>query len=244
MLFAENNENNDASSTIISNILNESPDITWIDVHTGLGPFGKDSLQYVLSKRSINNDDDDNDNDDIDYNDDPSAVKDKYFPTSYSVTSSMSSSSSTTTTRTTSEAFQGYDLTMGMLTSYLATRFTSQKNKPGIYIVQEFGTLPSILVGYSLIVDNMIYQYHKRYQKMKETSSQPLEVDGIISTYNIYDGDDNERFSYRSPWLKQAFYPQSSQWRSSIIQRGVSLMLQSIEICKERGHKQRNKASK
>jgi hypothetical protein len=109
--------------------------------------------------------------------------------------------------------------------------------------VQEFGTLPSILVGYSLIVDNILYQYHKRHQKKKESSYQPLEVDDIISNYNMYDNDgndnagENERFSYRSPWLKQAFYPQSTQWRLSIIQRGVSLMLQSIELRKEQGRK-------
>jgi hypothetical protein len=42
-------------------------------------------------------------------------------------------------------------------------------------------------------------------------------------------GDDEGRRSLGRPWLQAAFYPQSSLWRSSIIQRGVAIVLQSID---------------
>ena len=43
---------------------------------------------------------------------------------------------------------------------------------------------------------------------------------------------EEQLFDYRSPFLKYAFYPQSIEWRKSIIQRGVSLFLESIEYSK------------
>jgi hypothetical protein len=231
------------SSTIISDSIDESPYITWIDVHTGLGPFGKDSLHYVHST-SVNDDGDDDDDNDKHATKisklSSVEMKQKFFPTSYSVASSSSSSS------TRNEAFHGYDLTMGMLTSYLATKFSApEKRKSGIYTVQEFGTLPTILVGYSLIVDNMVYQYYHwmdKQQRQPEKQFEQVQVDDITTQYNIINDDTDrkeERFSYRSPWLKQAFYPQSTEWRASIIQRGVTLMLQSVELCKDEAQKRR-----
>ena len=77
--------------------LKDSPQVLWIDVHTGLGPFGKDSvelqehIEYPPQGERKNNNEDD-----LELND--------YFTTAYSVTSRGDGGEST------AEAFKEYDL--------------------------------------------------------------------------------------------------------------------------------------
>jgi hypothetical protein len=215
----------------------ESPFLLWIDVHTGLGPFGKDSLHYHTTTStnsasrltSLT----------------AKEFQERFFSNSFSVTGSFEENK-------TSNTFQGYDLTAGMLTSFLA-RY-KYKDKPGVFFTvrenlfiaenvsvavkefhcfslvgslchnaigcfavsqQEFGTLPGILMGRAFILDNMLYQQHQK--------DQTQEKDG---------GTIEGRLSYRSSLLKYAFYPQSAEWRKNIVQRGVAMMLHAIQLCK------------
>lgn len=187
----------------------DSPNVLWIDVHTGLGPFGKDS---VVRHAHIEHPKERNEND---------PEIDDYLTTAYSVTSSVSGGGPT------AEAFKGYDLSKGMLMEFFADSYRkvitqsdsgadSRKSRSGIFFVQEFGTLPSILVGRALILDNMFYHFRKNRHQRKDSNKNELRRQ-------------DERFLYRSPFLGYAFYPQSTEWRKSIIQRGVVIVLQAME---------------
>ena len=61
--------------------------------------------------------------------------------------------------------------------------------------------MPGVLVGRSLILENMAVQHGK---------------------------EDKDKVRGRE-WLQASFYPQSTKWRASIIQRGVALLLQAVE---------------
>lgn len=139
---------------------------------------------------------------------------DDYLRTAFSITSSVDGGSST------ADAWKGYDLTKGMLTDFLGDWYRKillqsdsighdQRGKEGIFFAQEFGTLPSILVGRGLILDNTLYHFRKNRHKQKHAT--------------------DEQFTYRSPYLGYAFYPQSTEWRRSIIQRGVAMVLEAME---------------
>jgi hypothetical protein len=193
-------------------LLNNSKSVVWIDVHTGLGPFGKDSIDYrrVDEEEQLRQ-----------------ALRleprDYFSSTAYSVTTIHDSNSAESESNNSADAFKGYDLSKGMLMEYIADSYhrkmltSSNGSRSGIFMVQEFGTLPTVLVGRALILDNMLYQ---KYLKQKHQKQQKN-----INEQEQYD-------SYRSPFLKYAFYPQSIEWRKSILQRGVSLFLESIEYSK------------
>ena len=142
--------------------------VVWVDVHTGLGPFGMDTL---ASEKDMS----------------PEEMS-KWFPTAYRRLTPDSKNVG---------ALDGYELVKGML----PTLVYETTKKTALAITQEFGTLPGVLVARSLILENMIHQF----------------------------GDDDGRRTLGRPWLQAAFYPQSSSWRSSIVQRGVALALQSLD---------------
>lgn len=163
-----------------------------------------------------------------------------YFTTAYSVTATVDGGEST------AEAFKGYDLSKGMLMEFLGDSYRKlitrqsdsdrnsdssgggdddddRRSKEGNFVIQEFGTLPSIFVGRALILDNLLYHFRKNrhYRRTRNTNE---EEEGLGRR-----DDDDDPFSYRSPFLGHAFYPQSTEWRSSIIRRGVAIVLQSME---------------
>ena len=198
------------------------PSVVWIDVHSGLGPFGKDSLhcEVAVSQQQQRQDDDDNNNDDDDETaKDESIDIPSIFPTAYRSTIAFGSAHDPT------DAFSGYDLASGSMTLMLKEMWESkvsqqqkqqdqqhqdQQSSPpsGLFVVQEFGTLPGILVGRSLILDNMYYQQLLRQANVDDDTDRMGPI----------------KLSYRSPWLRHAFYPQSTEWRQSVIQRGVSVV--------------------
>mmetsp|Transcript_22068 Transcript_22068/g.54590 ORF Transcript_22068/g.54590 Transcript_22068/m.54590 type:complete len:468 (+) Transcript_22068:95-1498(+) len=179
----------------------DSPHVVWIDAHTGLGPFGKDSVVRETH---------------VEYPEGTTSLDiDSHFKTAFSVTSRMDGGKGT------AQAFEGYDASKGFLTEFLGdayrkTILEDEGKKTGIFILQEFGTIPSIFVGRALILDNMLYNFRKKRHVRK-----------------IQNGED-EPFVYRSPILGYAFYPQSTFWRNSIVRRGVALVLESIEYSKAR----------
>jgi len=181
----------------------DSPNVLWIDVHTGLGPFGKDSvLRQAHVQHSATT---------KEPTEDTEIELDAYLKTAYSVTSSVAGG------KDTAQAFKGYDLSKGMLMEFLGDAYRkavhqSESSKEGIFLVQEFGTLPTILVGRALILDNVLYHFRKHQHQRRKNNNQ------------------NEGgFSYVSPYLRYAFYPQSTEWRSSLIRRGVAIVLQGME---------------
>jgi hypothetical protein len=176
-------------------LFQNAPSMVWIDVHTGLGPFGKDSLHChpTFPENGAQ----------TSHIPSTAAELHEVFSTSHSVITSVSQSE-------TDDAFAGYDLTEGMLMPYFSDIYTGS----GLFMTQEFGTLPAILVGRGLILDNMLYQQH------------------LTTNVGNVEGEQVEQSSYQSPYLGDVFYPQSSSWRSSIVKRGVALMLQCIELSK------------
>eukprot|EP00536_Pseudo-nitzschia_multiseries_P005060 jgi/Psemu1/323721/estExt_fgenesh1_pg.C_910018 len=179
----------------------DSASLVWIDVHTGLGPFGEDSVHYLARNRAPDTGAGDAGAPTTEFRD--------HLTTAYSVTSENA--------MTTSEAFSGYEFVSGVLLDFLANvyvRLLHESNRDrkqsGVFMFQEFGTLPSILVGRGLILDNKLYQMVQ--QQAKESRERRTEP-----------------YSYRSPFLKYAFYPQSTEWRKMVIQKGVALIVQSTQ---------------
>lgn len=211
----------------------DSPSLVWIDVHTGLGPFGKDSvLRHSMHEEKKEQEDATGSS-----SSSSSALPPKienFLVNAYSVSSGGAKSEA--------DAFKGYGLAEGMLMDFFAYRFrrvqsrsdargdnedNNNKNKTssksrGIFLLQEFGTLPTILVGRALILDNRLYKLRKRLHFANKEKGGQLDKEQRLL------------FSYRSPFLNYAFYPQSTEWRREIVQRGVALFMQSMEYSKAR----------
>lgn len=141
--------------------------IAWLDVHTGLGKSGKDTL--MIQK------------------DFPIETLKEAFPDAESIMTPKVEDKA---------ALAGYDLTKGTVIEYILEKYGTEQT---IVSMQEFGTIPGILVGRSMILENMTYQF-----------------------------GGNKEWARR--WAQVAFYPQTTQWRRSIIQRGVLAMVQMIEF--------------
>lgn len=210
----------------------DSSQVLWIDVHTGLGPFGMDSvnrranIEHYFGTMQDNKEEEEED-------ETCSRVNiDNYLErTAYSVTSTVDERKGSV-----AEAFKGYDLSKGMVIEFLGDAYRSLLRqsdhdtgdlganfngaKTGIFLVQEFGTLPAILVGRALILDNMLYHFRKKLQRRNSNKEK--------------EGDLLKRFPYRSPYLGYAFYPQSTEWRRSLIQRGVAIVLHAMEYSQHR----------
>mmetsp|Transcript_54782 Transcript_54782/g.82929 ORF Transcript_54782/g.82929 Transcript_54782/m.82929 type:complete len:466 (+) Transcript_54782:57-1454(+) len=144
-----------------------------IDVHTGLGKFGKDTLMFADAPLM----------EDLDLH--------EVFPTAESIVTPHVEDK---------KAMAGYDLTRGML-----PRLIQHNVSNCLSLTQEFGTLPGVLVGRALILENAM---HHHGDKKEDSNDQGRK------------------------WIQQAFYSQSTEWRASIVQRGIAVMLQAIEYSK------------
>ena len=210
----------------------------WIDVHTGLGPFGRDTIHYD-TRSSYNKNEHVQPEEELETEREEDILKaaaatpvamalGDYLTTAYSISKDEE--------MTSTEALSGYNLATGLILQFMADSYLNllQKSttnngsssihgggsKSGFFVIQEFGTLPTILVGRALILDNVLYQIHKR--RSYYAKSQKSKKESSAEQHQ-------QEFSYRSPFLKHAFYPQSIEWRNSIVQRGVALFLQSME---------------
>jgi hypothetical protein len=157
------------SIKVLTNFIKErgydSGNVFWIDVHTGLGKFGKDTLIFERGD---------------------GMELQKWFKTSeHIVTPNVANK----------KALGGYDLVRGIVMSFL-----QGQNPTGIYVMQEFGTIPPIFVGRSLILEMMIYQYGKKSD-----------------------------MAFGRQLLQKSFYPQSFEWRTSIVQRGIAFLNEAID---------------
>ena len=110
--------------------------VTWIDVHTGPGPSGVDTL---LPKT-------------MDGDDPKMAVKEtkKWFP-GIAVDDAGDSS-----------VGAGYDMTVGFSGSFYTRLF--HKDRRALFITQEFGTLPGLFVARAMILENQAFVYAPHLQ--------------------------------------------------------------------------------
>jgi hypothetical protein len=79
------------------------------------------------------------------------------------------------------------------------------KNTDSLFLVQEFGTIPALFVGRSLILENMVYHWDRRQKEWG-----------------------------RWLMVSAPFYPQKTEcWRANIVQRGVDLVTQAMIYAKD-----------
>jgi len=119
--------------------------VTWVDVHTGLGPSGVDTL--LLDPKS-------------DYE-----KEEKWFPDAPMQGFDSSSSSSNSN----SDVSEGYELTRGLVNQFYEKLSTTESEHtssslpnntlPPLILTQEFGTVPGVLVARAMILENMAFHY-------------------------------------------------------------------------------------
>ena len=76
-------------------------------------------------------------------------------------------------------------------------------------MVQEFGTVPSVLTGRALILEHMIHNYY----------SQNVEDSITTKELSLHASEEV---------LGAAFYPQRTKWRISVLERGINALQQAM----------------
>ena len=150
--------------------------VTSIDVHTGLGPLGHDTL--LLNEREYANN--------PGFRDRVSRDLTKYFQGSHTPFDSNEGA----------DVHQGYDQAKGFVVHYFANKYLS---KDSFVAVQEFGTVPAVLVEHALICENAARQHLAKPEALK----------------------------WAEATTKRAFYPQNASWRNSVLIRGLLLLDQA-----------------
>lgn len=156
--------------------------VTWIDVHTGLGKSGQDTI--ILSNQQHHHSGQD-------------ALQTHFPGVSIPQTDNQEAQS----------VQKGYEQSKGFAPKFFRRLFctdndneqTNHHNYLGM--VQEFGTVPGVLVAHALILENQAYQY------------LPPE----------------KALEWAKVTTKRAFYKQTPEWRKSILERGLQLVLQGIQ---------------
>ena len=139
-----------------------------LDVHTGLGPPGKDSMLVDTE--------------------DERARAASFLTTAYSVESPFSAGAG---------ANAGYEDAMG--TGCLKGAFAEKDDV--LFVTQEFGTQPGVLVARALIIENQAY--HAAPGSSQHDAAKQL--------------------------LKEAFYVPTKAWRAAIVTRGLAALAQTAE---------------
>jgi hypothetical protein len=176
--------------------------VTWIDVHTGLGPMGVDTL---LFGKMLNP---------------PDSVHLKHwFPMALVSSSSSTDPSHTDTNRINGDGTnsaadavqQGFEHAVGYTIDYYYTTLFKNyyTNSHNLFMVQEFGTVPSVLTGRAFIVEHLIHNYYSQ------------NVEDRINTTELL-------IQMSKEVLGAAFYPQRTAWRSNVLQRGIHALQQAM----------------
>jgi hypothetical protein len=190
---------------------NALPVITWIDIHTGLGKMGQDTLLHRHGQFST----------------EPSEEfwlreLERWFPQTdpedaLSVTS-------------------GYEKSLGFVIDYFYNYFAKQyqssmtmtmdkttndmeqnepteqtEHPPWLFFAQEFGTFPAMVVGRALITENAI-----RHNCPNLSKAQQLQ--------------------WAQGTTRKVFYPDSADWRAQVIQRGIRVLFQAIQRSSSDNH--------
>eukprot|EP00545_Synedropsis_sp_CCMP1620_P005305 CAMPEP_0119009746 /NCGR_PEP_ID=MMETSP1176-20130426/4579_1 /TAXON_ID=265551 /ORGANISM="Synedropsis recta cf, Strain CCMP1620" /LENGTH=443 /DNA_ID=CAMNT_0006962319 /DNA_START=46 /DNA_END=1374 /DNA_ORIENTATION=- len=161
--------------------------MTWINVHTGLGSSGIDTILFDMGCGG----------------DGACQAKNNEQEVAKVFSESLVPGTSTGG----EDVQQGYDLMQGSTEQLVRALFaapsspeTNNENDNWL-LTQEFGTIPSILVGRALILENMYHNHHRAGAKPK-TAGASL--------------------------LKSAFYPRTTKWRRSILVRGLRIVQQAM----------------
>ena len=154
--------------------------VTWIDLHTGLGPFGVDTLLMGSIPGTT-------------HQQEIHAHMETYFPGAQHPGSSRQGRS----------VAQGYETIRGSCQDFVQGFFAVDQ-KP-LIVTQEFGTLHTVLVGRSLIVENAAHHY--------------LPSDKALA--------------WAQQTTRPAFYPSSRVWRRRVLTRGIRLLVQAMHRSKE-----------
>ena len=212
-----------------------------IDVHTGLGPFGKDTLSFKWSENDKTTSEQDSSTNINDTDVGGAMNFTSLFPSAYDMVTPLSKEKG---------AMSGYEHAKGFVTGYLEEEQKSiverimsedvecqagspddaeekqcspqsiehkkEEKRHNIFMVQEFGTIPGILVARALSLENWVFQYMK------------LEKTKVLNYLQKQQLDDTN--DLRISLTRGAFYPQSTKWRRSIVQRGVSLFQHGIDF--------------
>jgi len=101
--------------------------VTWIDVHTGLGASGEDTILPTEPSRTS----------------EALSSIEKRFPGAKMVGSN--------------DVSQGYEEAQGKLIGYFDAKFTSNENSDSLFFTQEFGTVPTMLAGNALMCENSAF---------------------------------------------------------------------------------------
>ena len=115
--------------------------VTWVDLHTGLGKMGVDTLLMV--------------NGDETKSEDTARELDQWFPGADHPYKGSAHAAS---------VIQGYENVKGTVNDYFRPLF-SPSEEP-VIVTQEFGTVPSILVARALVAENAAYHYSPKDQAL------------------------------------------------------------------------------
>lgn len=175
--------------------------ITWIDVHTGLGPPGVDTLLAHGTRP------DEEGNGEAEGGHEGRA--DRWFPDAPRQVQYFfgqdsgggDGESDGYATGGPDDVSAGYDLTMGILNGYYAALFEERAGPASrpLVVAQEFGTVPAVLVARALILENMAHHH-----------SPPAER------------------AYWATFSRDAFYVRTDEWRESVLRRGLTVLEQAI----------------
>jgi hypothetical protein len=139
---------------------------TWIDVHTGLGPMGVDTL--LVKDHS------------------GAASLEQWFPGAQHPFADADAAT---------QVAKGYANVQGFLSDYFEPLLEHTW-----VVTQEFGTIPPMLVGLALFLENAAYQYLPEIEALE----------------------------WAKCTTKRAFYPQSRAWRETVIRRGIAVLNQAM----------------
>lgn len=171
--------------------------ITWIDVHTGLGPSGRDTLlpgSFGRSRGALG--------------EQSSCVKDgkktdcvmfwsqhlvRWFPDSLRPSENSVAA--------------GYEEAKGLYGEYF-NNLLQEHSPNALFLVQEFGTIPSVLVGHALMTENAAFQF---------------------GNHSVNLGENSEALQWAKRTMLPAFYLQHSSWRRKVLQQGVRVAWQALE---------------
>ena len=135
------------------NIGNKAKSIVLLDVHTGLGPSGKDTLAQLAGKRKRS----------IESIFPLEYEKSSYFGYKYIIGGMKESNYGTGP----NSALSGYDLTVGTVTEDFCLKMLAPNlnDDSRLCILQEFGTRDMVIVGKTLTDENWAYHYGNNEQK-------------------------------------------------------------------------------
>jgi Protein of unknown function (DUF2817) len=175
--------------------------VTWVDVHTGLGPKGMDTLVTSMKDSSVWP------------SRDTATELSTWFPDSISpLVPAAQDNANSKSTETAKGDVQGYENVAGFTNDYYETLFTAA-NKP-LLVMQEFGTVPPIVVGHSMFIENYMYRKYVL---------NPTDV-GSASASDFFD-----QWQYWTHRTTRAVYdPDDDEFRLGAVCRGLRLLSQAI----------------